>query len=355
MRIFGKGKCKFIAKFSATMVTSLPSLSLSLSVCISLSLSLSLSLSHRKYLTHNIGSASALPIIRTLGEMHGNRGLFQRLSGNEVRGIAGEKRLRCVCFSFDMSSLFEILILESQPSIPVECCVPRFFNGRRTSPSLSYHSFPLSSELRKHWLVALRRYEGANSRVSESTVLCSERFLRKIFTFFLVPKSLWTLPLPIMAKQGKASRFLKADAVLVQPVFFFFCARKWKCLVHSCGLLAFLTPFVFHLLHRLVTCRPFSVKLSPSGTGCLLLSSLLRLSLPFDQQFDATLSLICSPMVYLSYFLSFLRRLPHFYLYFFFVYVPTPLLFLVFFVCVLLFHFPEERPPISFMLPANPL
>ena len=41
VRIFGKGKCKFIANFSATMVTSLPSLS----VCISLSLSLSLSLS----------------------------------------------------------------------------------------------------------------------------------------------------------------------------------------------------------------------------------------------------------------------------------------------------------------------
>ena len=71
MRIFGKGKCKliancanfwqgkckFIANFSAKMVTSLPSLSLSLS------LSVSLSLSHRKYLTHNIGSASALPII----------------------------------------------------------------------------------------------------------------------------------------------------------------------------------------------------------------------------------------------------------------------------------------------------
>ena len=37
------------------MMTSLPS--------ISLSLSLSLSLSHRKYLTHNIGSASALPIM----------------------------------------------------------------------------------------------------------------------------------------------------------------------------------------------------------------------------------------------------------------------------------------------------
>ena len=55
VRIFGKGKCKFSANFSAKMVTSLPSLSLSLSV--------SLSLSHRKYLTHNTGSASALPII----------------------------------------------------------------------------------------------------------------------------------------------------------------------------------------------------------------------------------------------------------------------------------------------------
>ena len=52
---------KLIANFSATMVTSLPSFSLSL--CISLSLSLSLSLSHRMYVTHNIGSASALPIM----------------------------------------------------------------------------------------------------------------------------------------------------------------------------------------------------------------------------------------------------------------------------------------------------
>ena len=49
--IFGKGKCKLIANFSATMVTSLPSVSL----CISLS--------HQAHLTHNIGSASALPII----------------------------------------------------------------------------------------------------------------------------------------------------------------------------------------------------------------------------------------------------------------------------------------------------
>ena len=54
VRIFGKGKCKLIANFSATMVTSLPS--------VSLSLSLSLTHTHRAHLTQNIGSASALPI-----------------------------------------------------------------------------------------------------------------------------------------------------------------------------------------------------------------------------------------------------------------------------------------------------
>ena len=60
VRIFGKGKCKFIANFSAAMVTShsLPSLSLSLS--------------HREYLTHNIGSASALPIIQREREIDGS-------------------------------------------------------------------------------------------------------------------------------------------------------------------------------------------------------------------------------------------------------------------------------------------
>ena len=45
VRIFGKGKCKFIANFSATMVTSLPSISLSLY----LSLSLSPKVPHAQY------------------------------------------------------------------------------------------------------------------------------------------------------------------------------------------------------------------------------------------------------------------------------------------------------------------
>ena len=42
-------------------------------------------------------------------------------------------------------------------------------------------------------------------------------------------------------------------------------------------LLAFLTLFAFLLLHRLVTCRPFFIKLSLSGRCCLLLSFLLHI------------------------------------------------------------------------------
>ena len=49
VQIFGMGKCKLIANFSATMMTSLPSISLSLSLCISLSLSLSPSVHHAQY------------------------------------------------------------------------------------------------------------------------------------------------------------------------------------------------------------------------------------------------------------------------------------------------------------------
>ena len=113
--------------------------------------------------------------------------------------------------------------------------------------------------------------------------------------------------------------------------------------------------FVFLLLHRLITCRPFSVKLSPSGTGCLFLSFLPRLSL--------FLLVSGSTLLYLGYvqlwslsvsFTHSFRRLPHFYYFFFCVFmfqqlffVPCFLLrFLHYFVCVvvlLMFHAPRGK------------
>ena len=80
-----KEKCKILARES---VISSPILArqwwrhfrLSLSV----SLSLSLSLSHRKYLTHNIGSASTLPIITTR-DVVVNTKFFTQMHVNEMK------------------------------------------------------------------------------------------------------------------------------------------------------------------------------------------------------------------------------------------------------------------------------
>ena len=81
---FWQGKCKFIANFSAIMVTSLPSHYFRLT--------LSLSLSHRLYLTHNIGSASALPIIRPTSIS------FLRICHSPATGVVVVACLRGVFF-----------------------------------------------------------------------------------------------------------------------------------------------------------------------------------------------------------------------------------------------------------------
>ena len=81
----------------------------------------------------------------------GNRPFAQLWPGNEVRGIVGENRLRCVRFSFELSFFFCFGM-----SFSDHCGVPRCSNRGRASPLVFSHSFPWSSELRKRWLFASR-------------------------------------------------------------------------------------------------------------------------------------------------------------------------------------------------------
>ena len=89
-----------------------------------------------------------------------NRPFAQLWPGNEVRGIAGQNRLRCVCFSFELSFFFYFGM-----SFSDECCVPRCSNRGMASPSLLSLSFQRSSELRERfftchssgWLIELAR------------------------------------------------------------------------------------------------------------------------------------------------------------------------------------------------------
>ena len=108
--------------------------------------------------------------------------------------FAGEIWLRCVCFSLELSFFFCIGM-----SFSDHCCVPRFFNRGRASPSLFCHGFSRSSELRKRWFLAIRQAAWSHFRVPNNTVVCIEQVLpAKNFAFMLVPKSLWTLPSPVL-------------------------------------------------------------------------------------------------------------------------------------------------------------
>ena len=95
-----------------------------------------------------------------------NRPFAQLWPGNEVRGIAGEIRLRCVRFSLELSFFFCFGM-----SFSDHCCVPRFFNRGRAGPSLFSHGFSRSSELRKRWLLAIRQADWSHFRVPNNTVV----------------------------------------------------------------------------------------------------------------------------------------------------------------------------------------
>ena len=120
--------------------------------------------------------------------------------------------------------IWHLFVDFGKPTID-HCCVPRFFNGRRTSPSLSYHSFPLSSELRKHFLVALCRDEGTiNRRGVSLRKHCSMQWATPPKDFHFLSRAQEYVDSPIIdhGKARKGSRFLKADAV-PSVLFFFFC------------------------------------------------------------------------------------------------------------------------------------
>ena len=123
-----------------------------------------------------------------------NRPFAQLWPGNEVRGIAGENRLHCVCFSFELSFFFCFWM-----SFSDHCCFPRFSNQGRASPSLFSHGFHGQVSSGSAGYLPFVRLTGRTSasRTARSYAL-STSSLRKIFAFMLVPKSMWTLPSPVL-------------------------------------------------------------------------------------------------------------------------------------------------------------
>lgn len=62
------------------------------------------------------------------------------------------------------------------------CCVPNCSNRRDKCPEVSFHGIPANEDLRKRWLVAIRRDVGPHFRISSSTVVCGAHFTAADFS-----------------------------------------------------------------------------------------------------------------------------------------------------------------------------
>lgn len=60
------------------------------------------------------------------------------------------------------------------------CCVPEC-SSRREKTGLSFHKFPKDGELRKRWIIGIKRDEGPAFKVSDHTVVCGKHFAESDF------------------------------------------------------------------------------------------------------------------------------------------------------------------------------
>ncbi|XP_062578055.1 uncharacterized protein LOC134239942 [Saccostrea cucullata] len=61
------------------------------------------------------------------------------------------------------------------------CCVPLCNGNARIHHDLSFHHIPKNLEMRKKWLVAIRRDEGPQFKIGKNTVVCSRHFKEQDF------------------------------------------------------------------------------------------------------------------------------------------------------------------------------
>ncbi|XP_046334582.1 THAP domain-containing protein 11-like [Haliotis rufescens] len=70
------------------------------------------------------------------------------------------------------------------------CCVPQCMSDTRYDKSVSFHSFPQDADLRKLWIVAIRRDEGPFFTVTKKTTVCSNHFLNEDYKYTPVRRTL---------------------------------------------------------------------------------------------------------------------------------------------------------------------
>ena len=85
------------------------------------------------------------------------------------------------------------------------CCVPGCSNRREKCSDLSFHPLPAQEDRRKRWVVAVRRDEEEDFRITDNTVVCGEHFT--LDSYHSPALAFTTQP------GSRVSRRLKNDAV----------------------------------------------------------------------------------------------------------------------------------------------
>ena len=93
------------------------------------------------------------------------------------------------------------------------CCAPLCANRKNKQPDLSFPTFPVCEIERRKWIIAIKRAEGANFKVTANvnTVICSAHFTLENFVRSIA----------VSGNTSKQRRRLKAGAVPSNSVFAF--------------------------------------------------------------------------------------------------------------------------------------
>ncbi|KAJ8306180.1 hypothetical protein KUTeg_016725 [Tegillarca granosa] len=97
------------------------------------------------------------------------------------------------------------------------CCVPLCTSDARYNPNLNFHHIPKDPDVRKQWIIKIRRDEGTHFKITPSTVVCSKHFkpedykswtpVRKVLNKNAIPSIFdWS-------KEGNPRRALKRKIV----------------------------------------------------------------------------------------------------------------------------------------------
>ncbi|XP_069122756.1 uncharacterized protein [Argopecten irradians] len=117
--------------------------------------------------------------------------------------------------STNMAAHTAVMAENIEPRRSDYCCVPHCNGNAKLHKDLSFHRFPSEKkeDLRKRWIIAIRRDEGPDFKIQKWTVLCSRHFTEKDFRWTVSRRCLRPQAVPSVFDWTQAGSTRKPPAV----------------------------------------------------------------------------------------------------------------------------------------------